>query len=850
MAKMMTYKEANTVLESSLTPNARCICKKTAIDNHAVASRLSAFVNNRLVPASMVVLITYSIQFKDWDGTILSTQTVKYGHKPTKPANPTRTGYTFTGWSNNPDSAPTGDTVYTAQYQINSYTIRFLDYNGTVLKTQSVNYGSTPTPPSNPSRTGYSFTGWSPSITAATQNRDYTAQYTINSFTVTFLDGNGGVFSTQTVSYGGYASAPSSNPTKTGYIFTGWSPNPSSTPITSNTTFSPTWENDPRVPDYYVTFNYNGGIDDDGSTGPMVKGYDEGSSFYHADGPHLTWNGQGRKRFMRWEANPTSDTPSNGTPMYRNYTLYAQWDNVEDDETFYVQYILWKTLREDDPSYGPGNTTTRTEYDYITGLHFGDPIPRPRPGDPSEEGYQFMGWGVDFENDTVDNNMTINGSLIPDDFYGPQQYTVRFVIPAAYNNSGRDIYDGAPYEMGETITCPINYYTSDTDATFLGWDVNGTLKQPGDTITCTGTADYYASYQDSVNPGDQITITFKDSLNHNSSSSITRSLSNGSYTLQSGDFPTWSSSITHNGYAYTAHNPFWDHSAGDILTSSTDITATYDPTVNNSKYYNFFDHPMFGSTLLYHGNVNNDDDPITALGVQDPSHEGYTFKEWSGPTETQHVGSTSWDYYAAYTQNENTYSTTVSLLYRSEYTDAQDMSGSVTATSGGYGESAYISAGGSCTFSITSATHPGDISIHIDVNGIESDTTTFWGDDVTFWVEDFMTNPEDEPGGETGGGNTGGNSGGNNPVDPYDHEQDPENPNPEQNNPGQNNNPGTGGESGGTTGGQDTHEQDPNVNPGGNEGGDTGGGGNNEGGNTGGSTGPDTEDHDPEELEP
>ena len=102
MLKMMTYSEANAVLGSSLSPNNYCICKSTAISNGADSSPLSSFASNRLVPASAVRLpgaTTYTIRFLDWDNTVLKTETVVAGGTPTPPSNPTRSGYTFNSWS-------------------------------------------------------------------------------------------------------------------------------------------------------------------------------------------------------------------------------------------------------------------------------------------------------------------------------------------------------------------------------------------------------------------------------------------------------------------------------------------------------------------------------------------------------------------------------------------------------------------------------------------------------------------------------------------------------------------------------------------------------------------------------
>ena len=88
----------------------------------------------------------YTVTFKDWDGTVLSTQTVEQGASATAPADPTRVGYTFTGWSpafNNVQS----DLIVTAQYTINSYTltINYVKAEGgqaAATYTQSYNYGA------------------------------------------------------------------------------------------------------------------------------------------------------------------------------------------------------------------------------------------------------------------------------------------------------------------------------------------------------------------------------------------------------------------------------------------------------------------------------------------------------------------------------------------------------------------------------------------------------------------------------------------------------------------------------------------------------------------------------------
>ena len=175
---------------------------------------------NSSVASKSVTVTKHTVTFKDWNGSVLKTQSVFHGGAATAPANPTRTGYTFTGWDKAFNNV-TADLVVTAQYSANTYTVTFKDWNGTVLKTQQVQYGGAATAPANPTRTGYTFTGWDKAFTNVTADLVVTAQYSINTYTVTFKDWNGTVLKTQQVQYGGAATAPA-NPTRAGYTFTGW----------------------------------------------------------------------------------------------------------------------------------------------------------------------------------------------------------------------------------------------------------------------------------------------------------------------------------------------------------------------------------------------------------------------------------------------------------------------------------------------------------------------------------------------------------------------------------------------------------------------------------------------------
>lgn len=135
----------------------------------------------------------YTIVFEDYDGTELKSYQAKKGDMPIPPSNPIRSGYDFIGWSPNL-SIITGSQTYVALYREDStevyYTITFNDYDGTQLKSYQATEGSTPIPPSDPTRSGYIFTGWNPSLAVVTATQTYTATYSEDSTPSTDDDWN------------------------------------------------------------------------------------------------------------------------------------------------------------------------------------------------------------------------------------------------------------------------------------------------------------------------------------------------------------------------------------------------------------------------------------------------------------------------------------------------------------------------------------------------------------------------------------------------------------------------------------------------------------------------------------
>ena len=171
------------------------ISAKTKTDNpytieDSYAAIIGMYGGELTLTAYFTTVTTYTITWKNWDGTTLKTTTVNANATPSySGSTPTRAAtaqytYTFKGWSPTIVAA-TANATYTAQYTstVRKYAIKFVNYDGTVLQNTQVAYGSTPSyTGSTPTKLTtekytYSFKGWNPVVVAVTGDATYTAQF-------------------------------------------------------------------------------------------------------------------------------------------------------------------------------------------------------------------------------------------------------------------------------------------------------------------------------------------------------------------------------------------------------------------------------------------------------------------------------------------------------------------------------------------------------------------------------------------------------------------------------------------------------------------------------------------------
>ena len=112
------------------------------------------------------------------DGEEYKKYEIEEGEAITPEAALTKEGYTFSGWSEIPQTVPAHDVTVTGTFSINKYKLTYL-IDGEEYKSYEVEYGATITPEPAPTKEGYEFSGWSPiPATMPAENLTITGTFT------------------------------------------------------------------------------------------------------------------------------------------------------------------------------------------------------------------------------------------------------------------------------------------------------------------------------------------------------------------------------------------------------------------------------------------------------------------------------------------------------------------------------------------------------------------------------------------------------------------------------------------------------------------------------------------------
>ena len=479
----------------------------------------------------------YKVAFRDYDGALLQSNMVNYGEIPVYTGlEPEREAtaqysYIFTGWDK--ELTPVVEAVeYVAQYDsvVNQYTVSFLDWDGTVLQSTMVNYGEIPVYTGlEPERAAtaqysYTFTGWDKALTPVVEAVEYVAQYdsVVNQYTVSFLDWDGTVLQTSTLTYGDMPAYTALNPERAAdaqytYSFAGW--DKELTVVTGAQTYTAQYST--TLNKYKVAFrDYDGAL----LQSSMVN-YGE-IPVYTSLEPEREATAQYSYIFTGWDKELT--------PVVETVEYIAQYDSVVNQYT--VSFLDWD------------GTVLQS-----TMVNYGD-MPS-YEGTPSREAtaqytYSFVGWDKELTAVTKAQTYTAQYSTTLN------QYKITFldwdetVLQSTMVNYGEmPVYEGTP---SREATVQYTY-------TFTGWDKELTAVTQAQT--------YVAQYDEALT---QYAVTFLDWDETVLQSTM----------VNYGDMPSYEGTPSRAATAqYTYTFTGWDKEFKKVTRAQT-YTAQYDSIVN------------------------------------------------------------------------------------------------------------------------------------------------------------------------------------------------------------------------------------------------------------------------------
>ncbi len=444
------------------------------------------------------------------------------------------------------------------------YTVTFEDYDGFILKQESVAEGAAAHAPATPNRTGYSFTGWDKAFNNITSELTVTAQYEKKTFKVQFYDmDKTTLLKTDNVKYGESATAPFA-PHYTGWTFSEW-----------DKPFDVVTENLLVYPIYVKTkydvtfFNYDNSV-------ISTCQVEHGDQIGEANVPNASTFHQYCHSFVNWFAHDGSKimTPEE----------VAQVEVTSSFTAFTAQYELDYYAVKFNVSHGTGKILEDgIDMSHVacgTVLHI-EPIP--------DEGYEFDGWVFEYDPEA--------GITITEDFWFSgnckvKKYTVTFV-----DWDGKELYS-EEVEYDQPSTTPDD--PTREGYTFLGWDATPDHVKSDMTITAQYEINTYTVTFVAENGAISVLPEETDltAVPHGATLTLT--------------------ATPDEGYAFTEWTNY-DPEKGLIVTSDTTVTATFALKKYTVTFVDY-DEKVLKTEEVEHGSA--------ATAPEDPEREGYTFTGW------------------------------------------------------------------------------------------------------------------------------------------------------------------------------------------------------------------------------
>ena len=619
--------------------------------------------------------IEYTISYTLNGGTVASANKTTYTIETATFTlnNPTKTGYTFKGWTgSNSTSAntsvsivkgSTGNKSYTANWNAITYNVEYKGNNNTGGSTASSThtYDVTKTLTANGyTKTGYTFKNWNTSANGSgtsyadkqsvTNLRNaagtYTlyAQWTPNTYYIKYnANGGSGSMSNSTHSYDAAKTLNANTFTKTGYSFKGWATSAGGsvvytdkqsvsnlTSVNGNTiNLYAVWEVNPYT--YNIIYKSTSGIQL--GTGTITKNYGTTNT---VDPKSFTGYTSPASQSIAWDSTTAKTITFVYTP---------------------IEYTLSYTLNG-----GTVATANKTKYTIETATFM--------LNNPTKTGYTFKGW-------TGSNGSTASTSVsIAKGSTGNKSYTANWTPNTYYvkynANGGSGSMSNSTHTYGTAKALTTNAFTK-TGYTFKGWATSAsgsvayTDKQSVSNLTANNgaTVNLYAVWE--VNP-------YTYNIVYKSTSGV--QLGTGTVTKNYGTTNTVSPK-SFTGYTSPASQSIaWDSITAKI------ITFVYTPIEYTISY-------TLNSGTVSTANPTKYTIETATFTLNNPTRTGYTFKGWTGSNGT--TASTSVSVTKGSTGNKSYTANWTPITYYVKY-NANGGSGTMSNSTHTYGTASNLTA--------------------------------------------------------------------------------------------------------------------------------------------------------------
>lgn len=490
---------------------------------------------------------TYNVKFMNGD-VQHDANTVKYDGAYSLPAVPTKAGSTFVGWVDAEGNAmpathtTDGDVTFYAKWATSAFDAKFyLDAAKTELHaTESVEFGAAITAPTEPSKTGYTFKGWSLDGstvladlgTMDTEGKDFIAVFEALSSGVTFYDGDT-VLETKTGNFGDKINAID-DPPKAGYTFAGWvyaNGDAVTFPVTLGLdpiSVYAKWTANPIFIEFYdgesfisggeqncgeaiaapeaptkAGYNFVGWVDAEGNAMPATVPTADAKYYtkYEAANYNVTFKADGEtvrsEEALFGSTIVPPDAPSKVGNTFKGWAVEGTTDIVtfDDNTTVPVGGVTYVAIFEVNTykiTYYVDNVIVHT-----ADVKYGDPIPEYTY--TPEAGESFGGWTTTIPETMPANDVNIYGTT------STNNYTVTF------NVNGKE-YTKLSFAYGATVTAPA--YTVPEGYSFTGWNLPETMPAENITLDATLTKNsYFVKYylfEGDTEPYAEFTVSYGD----------------------------------------------------------------------------------------------------------------------------------------------------------------------------------------------------------------------------------------------------------------------------------------------------------------------------------------------------